>query len=81
MPHAATCMDREMVTPSDPDWERQISHDMTYTQNPKMIQTYKGKNDTNELIYETDSEFENRLWLPWGKGSRNKLGIWHQQIL
>ena len=38
------------------------------------------KNDTNELIYktETDSQtWKTNLWLPKGKGMRrDKLGIW-----
>ena len=43
-----------------------------------MIQTYKDKNDTNELIYQTDSEFENKLWLPQGQreqGYVRSLGL------
>ena len=41
------------------------------------------KYDTNELTYkiETDSQTqETNLWLQKGKGGRDKLGVWDQQI-
>ena len=46
------------------------------------------KNDTNELIYktETDSDIENKLLVTKGEsggrggGGRNKLGVWDQQM-
>ena len=42
------------------------------------------KYDTNELIYETETDSETQktnLWLPKGKGDgRDKLGVWDQQI-
>ena len=39
------------------------------------------KNDTNELIYKTETDLETlqtNLWLPKGKsgGGRDKLGVW-----
>ena len=35
------------------------------------------KNDTNELIYKTDSQIlKTNLWLPKGKRGRDKLGAW-----
>ena len=44
------------------DRERQISYDITYMWNPK-------RNDTNELIYKTDSQtLKTNLLLPKGKG-------------
>ena len=52
----------------------QLSHDATYTWNPK-------KNDTNELIYktETDSDTEDKL-ITKREGGRDKLGVWDYQI-
>ena len=41
------------------------------------------KYDTNELVYqtETDSQIQKtNLWLPKGKGGRDKLGVWDYQI-
>ena len=40
---------------SMPDRERQISHDSTY------IWNLKKKNDTNELIYKTETHMENKI--------------------
>ena len=48
MPSAATCMDLEMIILSKSDRERQISYDITYMWNLKY--------DTNELIYETETD-------------------------
>ena len=48
---------------SKSDRERQISYDITYMWNLK--------NDTNELIYQTDTDSQTQrmnLWLPKGKG-------------
>ena len=42
-------------------------YDITYIMNLKK--------DTNELIYRL-RDIENTLWLPKGKGRRDKLGIW-----
>ena len=53
---------------SKSDRERQISYDITYMWNLK-------KNDTNELIYKTETDshtLKTNLWLPkwerWGEG-------------
>ena len=52
--------------------ERQISYNITYTQNLKY--------DTNELTYKTGNgltDIENRLWLPRGRGmGRIGLCVW-----
>ena len=60
---------------SKSDRERQISYDITHMWNLIFL-----KNDTNELIYktETDSEtLKTNSWLPKGKGwGRDKLGVW-----
>ena len=37
------------------------------------------KNDTNELIYKTEKDSQTQktnLWLPKGKGEKDKLGVW-----
>ena len=36
------------------------------------------RNDTNELIYktETDSDMEDKLMLPKGSWERDELGVW-----
>ena len=57
------------------DRERQISYNIT--------QMLNVKNDTNELIYKTETDLQTqktKLWLPKGKGERSKLGVWYQQI-
>ena len=65
MPFAATSMnlDRDYyIKQSKSERERQISYDITYMWNIKY--------DTNELIYEpqTDSQTQKpKLWLPKGK--------------
>ena len=48
MPFAATWIDLEIIILSKPDRERQIPYDITYMWNLKY--------DTNELIYETDTD-------------------------
>ena len=48
MPFAATWMDLEVITLSKSERQRQISYDITYMWNLKY--------DTNELVYETDSQ-------------------------
>ena len=71
MSFAATWMDLEIIILSEVR-ERQISYDITYMWNLK--------NDTHELIYktETDSQtYKTNLWLPTGKGGRDKLGVWY----
>ena len=50
------------------DKERQILYDITYL--------WKLKNNTNELIYttETDSQaYKTNLWLPTGKGVGGRM--------
>ena len=68
MPFAATWMDQEIII------QRQVSYYITYMQNLK-----KKKNDTNELIYktETDSQREQNLRLPEEKvvGRIGGLGL------
>ena len=69
---AATWMDLEVIILSEvkSDTEREISYDITCMWNLKY--------DTNELTYktETDSQtYETNLWLPKGKGGREKLGV------
>ena len=58
MPFAATWIDLEIIILSKPDRERQIPYDITYMWNLKY--------DTNELIYETDTDSQIQrtdLWL------------------
>ena len=51
--------------------ERQIPCDIIYMWNPKY--------DTNQLIYEieTDSDSENKFMLTKGNRGRDKLGVWN----
>ena len=66
MPFAATWMDLEMISLNEVR-KRQIS---CYH-----LEVESEKNDTNELIYktETDSQTENHLWLPKGEGDREGI--------
>ena len=72
MPFAATWMDLEIITLSKSDRERQISYDTTSMWNLK--------NDTNELIYKTETDsltWKTCSWLPkgigrWGGGEEKK---------
>ena len=72
MPFAATWMDLEMI----------ILSEVSQTEIDKyhMMSLICGilKNDTNELIYKTDSQTQKtNLWLPKGKGwGRGKLAVW-----
>ena len=62
MSFAATWMDPEIIILSELDRERHISYDIIYMWNLK--------NDTNELIYKTETDSETQktnLWLPKGK--------------
>ena len=49
MPFTATWMDLEIIILSESDRERQIPYDITYMRNLQ-------KNDTNELIYKTETD-------------------------
>ena len=63
MPFAATWMDLEIIILSESKSERQIPYDISYMWNLKY--------DTNELIYETETDsqtLKTNLWLPKGKG-------------
>ena len=75
MPFVAAWMDLEIITLSEVR-KRKIPYDITYMCNLKC--------NTNELIYETetDSDTENKLMVTKreGEGGRGKLGIWDQQI-
>ena len=56
-------MDLEIIILSKSNRERQISYDITYMWNLK--------NDTNELIYKTETDSQTQkanVWLPKGKG-------------
>ena len=73
MPFATTWMDLKIIILSEVTRTRQISYDITYMWNLK--------NDTNELIYKTETDSQTsktNLWLPKGKRElrRDKLGGW-----
>ena len=73
MPFAAAWMDLEIVILSEVSQkEKEIPCDTTYIWNLKY--------DTNELIYEreTDSQtYRTDLWLPRGRGvGEGRIGIW-----
>ena len=61
---------------SKSDRERQISYDVTH------CRTWFLKNDTNELIYKTETVLQilkTNLWLPKGKfGGKDKSGTWDE---
>ena len=62
MPFAATWMDLEIIILSEVSQTEKDIYTIAYIQNLK-------KNDTNELIYKTDSQTsKTNLWLPKGKG-------------
>ena len=68
MPVAGTWMDLEMVIVREVSQkrEKQIPYDIAYMWNLK--------SDTNELIYETDSQTQKtNFWLPKGKGSGRRI--------
>ena len=81
MPFTTTWMDLENIIFntkwSKPDRERQISYDIPYMRNLK-------KNDTNELIYKTETDSQAlrmNLWLPGGKGQRrDRCGGWDWHV-
>ena len=72
MPFAATCMQLEIITKwSKSDRERQIPYDITYM--------WSLKYDTNQLIYKTETDSQNRrtdLWLlgEWGAEGEGWVG-------
>ena len=71
MPFAVIWMVLEIVILSEVRG-RQISYDIAYMWNLK-------KNGTNELIYKREIESQmqkTNLWLPGGKGGRDKMGDW-----
>ena len=74
MPFAATWMDLEIIIVSEvSQTEGQITYDITYMRNLK--------NDTNELIYNTETDSHTsgtNLWLLGGSrgGGRDRLGVW-----
>ena len=63
MPFVAMWMDLEIIILSKPERERQTPYDITYVWNLKY--------DTNEHVYETETDSQTQrseLWLPreWG---------------
>ena len=79
MPFEATWIDLEIVILSEvkSERERKIPYDITYMSNLKY--------DTNEHIYETDTDSQTQrtdLWLPRGevRWGRERLGVWDQQM-
>ena len=66
MPFAATWMQLEILTPSRPESERQISYDITYMWNLKL--------GTNELIYQTETGVEERFIVAKGEGGGRRGG-------
>ena len=73
MPFTATWMDLEIVTLSEVR-ERQKPYDITYMWNLKY--------DTNNLIYETESQTQRTdvAAKREGKWRRDGLGVWDQQM-
>ena len=76
MPFTSTWMDKEINILSEVKSERQIPYDITYMWNLKY--------DTNEPIYETETESRTQRidwWLPRGREwERVGLGVWDQQM-
>ena len=73
MPFAATWLDLEFI----------ILSEVSQTEEDKYMISliyWTKKNDTNELIYKTETDLQTwktNLWLPKGKDEgRNKLGGW-----
>ena len=70
----AKWIDLEHITLSEVSQRKKISYDITYMSNLK-------KNDTNELIYETNklTDLENKFMVIKGEGGgwgAGKLGVW-----
>ena len=72
MPLAVTWMDLEIIILSEVSQKEKdkLPYDITYMWNLKY--------DTNELIYETETDSENRLVVAKGEGQwgRDVLGVW-----
>ena len=70
MPFAATDGPGDYHTKwNKSDRERQIAYDIAYMWNLK--------NDTNELIYKTETDLENKLMVTKGERlGEDKLGVW-----
>ena len=79
---AATWMQLEMiilseVSQKEKDKYHMIPYDITYMQNLKY--------DTNEAMYETETDSQTQrtdLWLPRGRvgWGRDRVGVWSQQM-
>ena len=73
MPSAATGMDLEKLSyKSGVSQKKKHKYDIAYM-----------KYDTNELIYETESNSQiqkTNLWLPKWEWGRGEIGVWDQQI-
>ena len=75
MPFAATWMDLEIVTLSEVSQTQKDKYHLILL----ICGILKKKGGTNELIYKTEVESRTQktnLWLPGGKGRRDKLGDW-----
>ena len=62
-------MDLEIITLNEVISQRKIPHDITYMWN------LKKKYDTNELIYKTEKDSENKLMVSKRERGRGKFGI------
>ena len=71
---AATWMDLEIMILSEVNQTEKDKYHMIL-----LICGIFKKNDTNELIYKTETDLQiskTNLWLPGRKGQRDKLGDW-----
>ena len=70
MPFAATWMNLEIIILSEVSQTEKDKYHISLTCGIL-------KDDTNELIYKTDSQtLKTNLWLPKGKRGEDKLGVW-----